>query len=176
MERPFRPLNAALLVYPLIGYESGLEEKPVGVQAPVAEPVTKPMRFVVDTGKGDARVLELLRLAVQLRLGEQELPIRAAGVATAQELAQAQARLSDPLARRLLEAVTYVYLPGDEADHRRALNEAMARVQLPSPDFVIREVDQNWIEWYLAALKELGVRGLTPERILEEIEPLRTAA
>ncbi|MBI1953359.1 MAG: DUF4922 domain-containing protein [Candidatus Omnitrophica bacterium] len=176
VERPFRPLNAALLVYPLIGYESGLEEKPVGVQAPVAEPVTKPMRFVVDTGKGDARVLELLRLAVQLRLGEQELPIRAAGVATAQELAQAQARLSDPLARRLLEAVTYVYLPGDEADHRRALNEAMARVQLPSPDFVIREVDQNWIEWYLAALKELGVRGLTPERILEEIEPLRTAA
>jgi hypothetical protein len=133
-----------------------------------------PMRFIVDTGKGNPEVLNLLSLALALKLEDPNLPIEAAGVATAGELAEAQAGLPESVGR-LLQDFVRTYTPGDEASHDLALG--MARFDIPDlhRDYEIREIDRHTLSWFFEALQALGVRNLS-SGLKEQVEAFLTAA
>lgn len=148
---------------------------PLGYQGTPSPQGVRPLRFLVDTRvKEEARVLRLLQLAVQLRV-EKGLPIQAAGVATLEELSEAQAELPDPISRRLLEDLVYTYDPVDEASYREARTLAEAVVPGLHPEFVITQIDRSTVSWFIEALQRLGVRDFSQE-LQDQIETFLTAA
>ncbi|PIQ82766.1 MAG: hypothetical protein COV76_02015 [Candidatus Omnitrophica bacterium CG11_big_fil_rev_8_21_14_0_20_64_10] len=175
-DRRLEVLNAA-------GLETAMVAGPPGISwllpmflssVPVAsaDREVRPLRFIVDTGAGEFRVLRLLQLAVTLRLAG--APVEAAGVATEAELAAAQAGLEDAAARRLLADLVYTYRAGNPADHALALALAQAAVPV-HPENIISGITRSTITWFLEALDTLGLRGLT-SGLEQAVESYLTAA
>ncbi|GEM_PF-5239472 len=147
----------------LVKFESGLEEK-------------GSLRFLVDTGAGEPGVLRLLEMAVQLRLKD-GVPVQAAGVATAEELAEAEAAMPDDISRESLRSRVFTYTPGDEESHRIA--RALAEASVPElaglhPELVITEMNRSTVTWFLQALQRLGVNRFTHE-MFDRVESYLTA-
>lgn len=160
-------------VVPLEKLNSGLEEAGV----PKARQMVRSLRFIVDTGAGEAGVLRLLELAVQLKL-QQGLPIAVAGVATEEELAEAEAAMPDDVSRESLRVRVFTYTPGDEESHQIA--RAFAENSAPElaglhPELVITEMNRSTVTWFLQALQRLGVNRFTHE-MFDRVESYLTAA
>gem|GEM_PF-5633365 len=159
--------------------KGGLEEKWVAGLPAVRSTQDRAtaLRFLVDTGKGEAGVLRLLEMAVRLRL-EGNLPIQAAGVATEEELAEAEAAMPDDISRESLRTRVFTYTPGDEESHRIA--RALAETLVPElaglhPELVITEMNRSTVTWFLQALQQLGVTRFTQE-MFDQVESYLTAA
>lgn len=153
-------------------FASGLEEGVVSA----AQKTVRSLRFIVDTGAGEAGVLRLLEMAVQLKL-QQGLPIAVAGVATEEELAEAEAAMPDDVSRESLHARVFTYTPGDEESHRIA--RAFAENSAPElaglhPELVITEMNRSTVTWFLQALQRLGVNRFTHE-MFDRVESYLTA-
>lgn len=173
--------------------EAGLEELGGLPRLPVLAPVEKSrfpsaqqtgpvMRFVVDTSGGESRVLHFAQWAVLLdRAG---LPIRFAGVATADELTWAQAVLPDEASRRMLADHVQIYDPVDESgvsySTALALAQMMVFEEQASPAEIrrltLREYNPGWVQWFLRKLDQLGIQELFEPAVRERIEASLTAA
>ncbi|GEM_PF-6562424 len=143
---------------------AGLEEvlSSVRLSPRSAQQPRELLQFLADTGRGDARVLHLLQLAVLLNI-QQGLPIQAAGVATEEERARALAQLPEG-ARDLFRQLVVPYHAGDEADYQFARAVAEGMIRDFHPELVISTVeDPLVIGWFFEALQRLGITDLSSD-------------
>lgn len=166
-----------ITIIPATTDRTGLEELTLAKNPPSAVQTKMPLRFLVDTGKGESGVLRLLEMAVQLRLKD-GVPVQAVGVATEEELAEAEAAMPDDVSRELLRARVFTYTPGDEESHQVAL--ALAETSVPGlagihPELIITEMNRSTVTWFLQALQRLGVNRFTQE-MFDRVESYLTAA
>ena len=163
--------------------QGGLEEAAVGSQqqleVPSAARTAQPMRFMVDTSKGDSSVLRFAQWAAMLVRAGAGNHIRFAGVATAQELKEAQLQMTDEAGRAMLADYIKTYDPSDPESYQSAFAVAQAMVfdeprQL-HPELVITRMDSIHARWFLDELDRLGIRNLFAPELRDEAEAYRSA-
>jgi len=139
----------------------------------------QPMRFMVDTSKGDSSVLRFAQWATLLIRAGAGNHIRFAGVATAQELKEAQLQMTDKAGRAMLADYIKTYDPSDPESYQSAFAVAQAMVfdeprQL-HPELVITRMDSIHARWFLDELDRLGIRNLFAPELRDEAEAYRSA-
>jgi len=169
--------------------QAGLEERtlprlpwlapPTRSTLPSAQQMSRDMRFMVDTReKGNPEVLRFAQWAVLLiRAGAPD--IQFAGVATAEELAAAQAQMPDEASRQALDDYIFTYDPADPSSYEAAFFFARAMAFGESPfrqELVLTESDPLYVEWFLGELDRLGIKGLLSPDLWDRIQATLTAA
>jgi hypothetical protein len=185
VEEDFYVVDAPQIVRVVAG-QAGMEESAMlpdlASRVPPAPPIGQPMRFLVDTSGGESRVLRFAQWAILLdRAG---LRIRFAGVATADELARAQAALPDEAAQRMLADHVQIYDPADESgvsyDTALALAQMMVFEKEVSPQEIhrltLREYNPVWVQQFLRELDRIGIQKLFEPALRDRIEAHLTAA
>ncbi len=148
-------------------------------QAREVEQTRQPVRFISDTYEnGDAQVLRLVQMSVLLSYAG--IPIRFAGVATADELAEAQELMADPQTAAMLADHVVIYRREVSGDHQRALDTAKMMVFDSTsqfhPELIINRFDPLSARWFIQELDRLNLRQLFSSDLCDEIEALLTSA
>ncbi|MBI3615047.1 MAG: hypothetical protein HY211_00850 [Candidatus Omnitrophica bacterium] len=145
------------------------------IELPEATRQIQPLRFIVDTSKGQPEVLRLLQAAVLLEIA-QGLRLEAAAVATQEQLDEALKEFPNQDSRLLFESRVAAYVPGDpERTYEKAMERARRAVPNLHPEGIISKINSLTVGWFLETIEILGVWNLS-QGLKDQINFYLTAA